>query len=98
MDSLITMAASTAATVISGAVLFLLKKFFNAQKERELHRDRMKARENELILRSLNALGRLCVANCIALRDGRTNGEMSGALCEYEKIEKEMYSYLISKD
>lgn len=92
------MAVSTAATVISGAVLFALKRFFNGHQERELRRDRMKAKENELILRSLNALGRLCVANCIALRDGKTNGEMSGALCEYERVEKELYSYLISRD
>jgi hypothetical protein len=35
------------------------------------------------------------VANSIALRDGKTNGELSTALDEYARVEKEMYAYLI---
>ena len=55
-----------------------------------------KAKDNALILRSLNALGKLTVANSIALRDGKTNGELSTALAEYEAIAKEMYDHLIT--
>ena len=44
----------------------------------------------------IEALGKLTVANSIALRDGRTNGEMSSALKEYEQVEKELYASLVS--
>jgi hypothetical protein len=75
--------------------LFIVQRFFNNQKKKEEAKEQQKADENALILRSLNALGKLTVANAIALRDGRTNGEMSSALSEYEKIEKEMYEHLV---
>ena len=96
MDSMINMSLTTIATVISGMLLFVIKRYFGQHRESELRRDCAKAKENELILRSLNALGKLTVANSIALRDGKTNGEMSAALKEYETVEKELYSYLIA--
>lgn len=96
MDSMINTFLTTAATVISGMVLYIIKRYFGQHHETEQKRDIAKAKENELILRSLNALGKLTVANSIALRDGKTNGEMSAALREYESVEKELYSYLVT--
>ena len=96
MDSMINTFLTTAATVISGMVLYVIKRYFGQHRETEQKRDIAKAKENELILRSLNALGKLTVANSIALRDGKTNGEMSTALREYEGVEKELYSYLVA--
>ena len=43
-----------------------------------------------------NYVGKLTTATCIALKDGRTNGEMSAALKEYEEVDKELYNYLLS--
>ena len=83
-------------TVISGILLFFAQRFFTQQRAREEHRDKIKSKEYALILRSLNALGKLTVANTIALRDGRTNGETSSALSEYEEVEKELYEHLIT--
>lgn len=96
MNDVITAILTSSATIISGIILFLLKRYLTRQQKREEERDRSKAIENTLVLRSLNALGKLAVANSIALRDGKTNGEMSSALHEYEDVEKEMYEYLIS--
>ena len=76
-------------------LLFLLQRFFNNQQRKEEERDMEKAKDNALILRSINALGKLTVANSIALRDGKTNGEMKAALYQYEAVEKEMYEYII---
>ena len=95
MDSFISMLLTTLATAISGAILFFMKRYFCEHHEIENRRDNAKAKESALILRSLNALGRLTVANSIALRDGKTNGEMANALKEYESVEKELYSYLV---
>lgn len=96
MNEAVTTILTSCATIISGTILFLLKRFLSRQQKREEERDISKAKENSLVLRSLNALGKLTVANSIALRDGKTNGEMSSALHEYEDVEKEMYEYLIS--
>ena len=97
MDTLVSMLVSSALTVCSGVILFLLKRLLTRQQEKEERREREVQAEPALVLRSLNALGKLTVANSIALRDGKTNGEMSSALQEYEAVEKEMYDYLISR-
>lgn len=95
MDSVISMSLTSIATVISGVVLFFMKRYLGEHHDIECRRDNAKAKESALILRSLNALGKLTVANSIALRDGKTNGEMASALKEYESVEKELYAYLV---
>jgi len=96
MESEFSLIITSAATVISSMVLFFMKRFLNKQQDKEEERYREKAKENELILHSLNALGKLTVANSIALRDGKSNSEMTAALEEYEHINKAMYEYLVS--
>ena len=91
-----TILISVISTVVSGMILFFIQRFFAQQRAREEHRDKTKSKEYALILRSLKALGKLTVANTIALRDGRTNGETSSALREYEEVEKELYEHLIT--
>ena len=95
MDSVMSWGVTGISTVMSGMILFLLKRFFDRQQQKEVQRDTDKSKDTALILRSLNALGKLTIANSIALRDGKTNGEMSAALAEYEKVEHEMYEHLI---
>ena len=96
METIISWVVSFTVTITSGIVLFLIQRFLKNHRKKEEEHDKAKQKDNILILRSLNALGKLTVANSIALRDGRTNGEMSSALKEYETIEKEMYEHLIS--
>ncbi len=95
MDIIITGIVGIVATIISSLVLFFMQRFFMQQHKRDEDRDRIKAEEYGLILQSLEALGKLTVANSVALRDGRTNGELSSALREYEEVEKEMHRHLI---
>ena len=96
MDTAITLLITSAASVFSGTVLFLIQRFFKNQQHKDEEREKDKATQTALILKSLNALGKLTVANSIALRDGKTNGELKSALTEYEVVEKELYEYLIS--
>ena len=95
MDSIVNWVITGVTTVMSGIILFLLNRFLDRQQKKEEQRDADKTKDTVLILRSLNALGKLTIANSIALRDGKTNGEMSAALAEYEKVEHEMYEHLI---
>ena len=96
MDNVIYWVITFCTSLTGGIVLFLLQRFFNDQRKKEEKRQTEETKNYVLILRSLKALGKLTVANSIALRDGRTNGEMSSALSEYEDVEKELYEHLIS--
>ena len=89
---------SISASVISGFTLFLLQKYFKNKDKRDEVRDDKKARENVLILKSIDAVGKLTVANSIALRDGKTNGEMHEAMDSYAEVKNEMYQYLLEQN
>ena len=95
MEQAISLIISLCATIISSMAVFFLKRYFKKREEREKAREQLAAEENMLILRSINAIGKLTLANSIALRDGRTNGEMASALREYEKVEQELYNFLL---
>ena len=44
----------------------------------------------------VHIVGKLTVANSIALRDGHTNGELKDALKEYKEVEADLFDYLAS--
>lgn len=94
----ITIFISITASVISGMALFFIQRFFKKKETKDEKRDAIKAKENMLILKSINAVGKLTVANSIALKDGKTNGEMHSALDEYEAVGNEMYEYLLERN
>lgn len=94
----LTIILSVGASVISGMALFFLQRYFKRKDKKDECRDAVKAEENILILKSINAVGKLTVANSIALRDGKTNGEMHTALEEYGEVDKEMYEYLLERN
>ncbi len=96
MEELIYIIITAIASVASGILVFMLKNVISSFQKKETTRAEEKSKKDYLILRILDALGKLTVANSIALRDGKTNGELSEALSEYTEIEKELYQYLIS--
>lgn len=51
-----------------------------------------------LILKSIDAVGKLTYANAVAIRDGRTNGEMHEAMETYQENKAEMYEYLLEQN
>jgi len=70
MGSVISIVFTAGATVVSGMVLFFLQRFLTRQQKKEEQRDAVKTKETVLLFQSLKALGKLSVANSIALRDG----------------------------
>lgn len=89
---------SILASVISGMALFFLQRFFNKKAKKDIERDNQKAKENVLILKSIDAVGKLTYANTIAIRDGKTNGEMHEAMDSYAEVKEEMYEYLLEQN
>ena len=83
--------------ILSSIAVFLIQRNFKKNDERERRRDEQKAQETVLIIKSVNAVGHLTEATAIALRDGKTNGELSAALHEYGKVDREMYNYLVER-
>ena len=66
--------------------------------EGEKKKEETAKRENILILKSVNVIGKLTMANAIAIRDGRTNGELHAALEDYDKVNRELYDYLLEQN
>jgi len=85
-------------SIISGMVLFLLQRFLKKNEERENERNKARAKENILILKSIDAIGKLTYADAIAIRDGKTNGEMKEAIEEYVEVKEDMYNYLLEQN
>ncbi|MDD2294756.1 MAG: hypothetical protein PHI27_04330 [Eubacteriales bacterium] len=89
---------SLCASLVSGVTLYFVQRFFKKREAKEDEKDAAEKRENILILKSVNAIGKLTEANAIAIRDGRTNGELHAALDEYEKVDRELYQYLLEQN
>ena len=96
METLFTVLLTSVASVFSGVVLFLIQSHLKKQRKKEEEREAEKANQMTLIIRTLNSLGKLTVANSIALRDGHTNGELKDALKEYKEVEADLFDYLAS--
>ena len=89
---------SIASSIISGMVLFFLQRFFKKKQKVDEERDRAKAKENMLILKSIDAVGKLTYADAVAIRDGKTNGEMKEAMKAYAEVKDELYEYLLEQN
>ena len=89
---------SISASIISGMVLFFLQRFFKKKQKVDEERDRAKAKENMLILKSIDAVGKLTYADAVAIRDGKTNGEMKEAMKAYAEVKDELYEYLLEQN
>lgn len=89
---------SICASIISGMVLFFLKRYFDRREKEEKQRDDVFAKENILILKSIEAIGKLTYADAIAIRDGKTNGEMKEAIEAYKKADQELYEFLLEQN
>ncbi len=89
---------SIVASIISGMVLFFLQRYFKKQEVKEERRQQAREKESILILKSIDAIGKLTYADAIAIRDGKTNGELKEAIQEYNDVKEEMYEYLLEQN
>lgn len=89
---------SILASIISGMVLFFLKRYFEKKEKQDEEKFKARAKENVLILKSIDAIGKLTYADAIAIRDGKTNGELKSAIKEYSEVKDELYDYLLEQN
>ena len=89
---------SICASIVSGTALYFLKRYFDKRDKKEAKKDELIARENILILKSIDAVGKLTYADAIAIRDGKTNGEMKSAIEAYKKADEELYNFLLEQN
>ena len=88
---------SVCASIVSGMALYFLKRYFDKRDKKEAKKDELIAKENILILKSIDAVGKLTYADAIAIRDGKTNGEMKSAIEAYRKADEELYEFLLEQ-
>ena len=93
-----TIIMSILGSVVSGTALFLLQRWFRQKDKRDEQAEKVLAKENVLIIKSINAVGKLTEATAIGLVDGKLNGEIHSALKEYSTVDKEMYNYLLERN
>ncbi len=89
---------SLVSSIVSGMVLFFLKRYFEKKEKDDEEKAKARAKENILILKSIDAVGKLTYANSIAIRDGKTNGEMKSAISAYSEVTTELYDYLLEQN
>ena len=89
---------SICASIISGMVLFFLQRFFKKKQKVDEERDRAKAKEDMVMLKSIESVGKLTYADAVAIRDGKTNGEMKEAMKAYAEVKDELYEYLLEQN
>ena len=95
MEHAITIVISVCCALISGMLLFFIQRYF---KRKEKHDDKVEERREKkdvLMMKSLKAIGELTVANAIAVKEGKTNGEMHKAMEDFEEVDKELFDFLI---
>lgn len=92
---MISIIISICASIVSGMVLFFLQSYFKKKQKQDDERENKRHKKDILVIKSINAVGDLTLANSIALRDGKTNGELKKALKEYENVNKEMTDFII---
>lgn len=97
MEAIISIIISVCSGVISGVVVFLVQRYFKRNEENAKKRNEATKEENTLILKSIKVLGELTEANSIAIRDGKTNGELKAAMKDYNELNKELDDFLIDQ-
>lgn len=86
---------SIISSIVAGMILYFLQHYFKKKEKQDEERAKVQHEKDKLVIKSINAVGNLTVANSIALRDGKTNGEMYKALDDYKEVESEMLDFLI---
>ena len=89
---------SILASITSGLVLYFLKRYFNNKEKDDQEKQKARQKENVLILKSIDAIGKLTYADAVAIRDGKTNGELKEAVRAYSEVKDELYDYLLEQN
>lgn len=86
---------SSVCSIISGMVLFLLQHYIKQRHSSDTVKEKEAREKDILILKSLNALGKLAMSNSSVINSAEKNETAKFALDEYTKVNNEMVNFLI---
>ncbi|MDR0976103.1 MAG: hypothetical protein LBM01_04080 [Christensenellaceae bacterium] len=89
---------SIVASITSGMILFLWQLSLRKKRDEDRNRVKREHEQNNLLFKTIKAIGELTVANSIALKSGKANGEMHKAMENYKSIDKEIYDFLLGNE
>jgi len=95
MHEIITYIVSAIVPAIGAAILYFLKRHFKQMEKQVCETEERQTQKDILILKNLNAIRQLTVANAIAVKNGHTNGELEEAKKECDTVDKELHEFLI---
>ena len=85
----------TIVSLLGGALLFLLQKHFKKMERYAEDADKRRTTKDVLVLKCLKAISRLTEANSEAIRTGHSNGHVTAAKTELDKVEKELDAFIL---
>ncbi len=83
------------ASTISGMILFLMQHYMKKKDNKDEKNEKEQHEKDILLIKSINALGKLAMSNTSVLKSAETEGEAKDAYNEYKKVNGEMMNYLI---
>lgn len=86
---------SVITSIISGMVLFLMQTYIKTRNSKEQQSEKSEQKKYTLMIKSINALGKLATSNSNVINSAETSNEARDALNEYNKVSNEMMDYLI---
>lgn len=89
---------SVLGSVVSGTALYFLKRYFDKRDRKDEQTETRRHEKDKLLFKSIKSVGDLAAASATALVSGKPNGECHKALADYDKIDKEVYDFLISNE
>lgn len=84
-------------TAVLGFFVWLIENNIKKREERDEQRDKDRQEFEILILESINANTDLCIANNIALKNGKCNGESERAMARVSESKQKMQMFLAKK-
>ena len=92
---MLSMIFSVITSIISGMVLFLMQTYIKNRNSKDEQSEKSEQKKYTLMIKSINALGKLATSNSNVINSAETSAEARDALNEYNKVNNEMLDYLI---
>lgn len=94
MNDILQMLLAAAPTLITSVAVFYLTRRQNKRDKQADEHTKVQQKEAVLHMKMASATLKLTEANAIALRDGKTNGELKAAMQECEDAKRAYYEFL----
>ena len=95
MTEIIAYVVSAVVSAVGASIVYFIRKHFKRMEKYAEEAEARRATKDLLVLKSLKAIGELCTANAIAIRDGKANGCMKSALKEFQSVDRELNAFLL---